>query len=239
MTKYFVQKHIFFCISNEYCVILDLKRDKYICLDPQRAAYLASLLKDDSLNKALKIISKKNIDQTLENAKNSLIENGLLTKDKKDGKPDALTQFQSPTTPLIDHEHAALPHIQSSHVLKFFHASAIAFWKLRRWSLERTVQSVERRRRTKDSIWSEGDFLEASRLVAIFERLRPFFPTNYLCLFDSLALIEFLAKYGLYATWVYGVEAEPFSAHCWVQKDSILLNDAVDRIRLYTPIMVV
>ena len=124
-------------------------------------------------------------------------------------------------------------------MLTFFYACATASWKLRRWPLERTVGSVERRRQLKHSAWSQSEFEKARTLVVIFDRLRPFFPANYLCLFDSLALVEFLARYDLFPTWVYGVEVEPFNAHCWVQQGDVLFNDLVDRVRLFTPIMAV
>jgi hypothetical protein len=33
--------------------------------------------------------------------------------------------------------------------------------------------------------------------------------------------------------------AEPFGAHCWLQERDYLLNDAVERVGMYTPIMVI
>lgn len=110
---------------------------------------------------------------------------------------------------------------------------------INRWTIERTVRSVERRKRARSSTWAEQDFQTAHDLVAIFDALRPTFPVNYKCLFDSLALIEFLARYRLFPTWAYGVEIEPFNAHCWVQEGDILFNDIAEEVRRYTPIMAV
>jgi hypothetical protein len=62
---------------------------------------------------------------------------------------------------------------------------------------------------------------------------------KHVCLYDSLALVEFLAHYRLFPQWVFGVMAEPFAAHCWVQQDDRVLNDSVDYVRGFTPIMVV
>ena len=58
-------------------------------------------------------------------------------------------------------------------------------------------------------------------------------------LYDSLALLEYLARYGIYADWVFGVQTRPFAAHCWVQHGDIVFNDTVEHVSGYTPIMVV
>jgi len=59
------------------------------------------------------------------------------------------------------------------------------------------------------------------------------------CLFDSLALLNFLALDGLSAHWVIGVKVQPFGAHSWLQQGSTVLNDQHDRVRRFTPILVV
>ncbi len=59
------------------------------------------------------------------------------------------------------------------------------------------------------------------------------------CLFDSLTLLNFLARYGIFPDWVFGVQARPFAAHCWVQLDEIVFNDTVEHVGGYTPIMTV
>ena len=83
------------------------------------------------------------------------------------------------------------------------------------------------------------DLHRASLLVHDFLSLRPLFPRKYLCLFDSLALLEFLSKYGLHPSWVFGVQPDPFEAHCWLQHQDTILNDTVEVVSTYTPIMAV
>jgi hypothetical protein len=36
---------------------------------------------------------------------------------------------------------------------------------------------------------------------------------------------------------VFGVQARPFAAHCWVQKGEVVFNDTVEHVSGYTPIM--
>ena len=84
------------------------------------------------------------------------------------------------------------------------------------------------------------DVDRARRLVEAFARYRVFlFSSRNECLFDSLALIEFLARYDIYPDWVFGVQTRPFAAHCWVQHGDIVFNDTVEYVGGFTPIMVV
>jgi hypothetical protein len=74
-------------------------------------------------------------------------------------------------------------------------------------------------------------------LATVFLRYRPYFPHNYLCMLDSLALMSHLAQHDAHAMWVFGVREDPFLAHCWVQSGTVVLNDYADSTSAYTPIM--
>lgn len=79
-------------------------------------------------------------------------------------------------------------------------------------------------------------FCEAS---AAFRLPRLYVPVATRCLPDSIALVRFLARRGLFAHLVFGVVADPLSAHCWVQARHIVLNDTVGNACAHTPIRVV
>jgi len=98
------------------------------------------------------------------------------------------------------------------------------------------VAGLERRRRHACSTY-DYDAARISRLIAIFKLLRPLFPRPYLCLFDSLALFEFLAGYDCFPHLVFGVVADPFEAHCWLQAGTAVLNDDLERTGRYRPIL--
>jgi hypothetical protein len=72
-----------------------------------------------------------------------------------------------------------------------------------------------------------------------FNRARRVVPIDTVCLLDSLALVNFLARRGLFAHLVMGVKLNPFAAHCWVQHQDVILNDVFDRASAFTPILVV
>lgn len=80
-----------------------------------------------------------------------------------------------------------------------------------------------------------ADVVEASRR---FWTLLPYLPIEGECLVRSALLMRFLRAQDLDADWVFGVRLHPFAAHCWVQVHDLCLNDDVERLTPYTPIMV-
>jgi len=76
-------------------------------------------------------------------------------------------------------------------------------------------------------------------LASRFRRARALVPIKPTCLQDSLALHAWLAAHGAFATLVLGVRLDPFAAHSWVQHGDTVLNDALDRVATYTPILAI
>ena len=80
---------------------------------------------------------------------------------------------------------------------------------------------------------------EAMADARLFDRWLPWVPAQGQCLYRAYLLRAFLASRGRGSTWVFGVRTWPFSAHCWLQVGDVLLDDDLDRVALYTPIMAV
>lgn len=73
--------------------------------------------------------------------------------------------------------------------------------------------------------------------VAQFEKLRPWLPLHGECLLRSFHLRAFLRRRGLDALWVFGVRTWPFGAHCWLQAGETALDEDLERLSAYQPIM--
>jgi hypothetical protein len=99
------------------------------------------------------------------------------------------------------------------------------------------LQTVAHAAQLKRADNNAFDWARARECAQIFKTLRPWYPRDFLCLFDSLALLEFLAAEEIFADWVFGVRAEPFEAHCWVQREQVALNDSIERVSTFVPIM--
>jgi len=121
----------------------------------------------------------------------------------------------------------------------FVNSAIRAAWWLRFHSLHSIVSTV-RRHKEGQSGYSREALEHMVRHAIIYERLRPILLTAHeKCLFDSLALISFLAADGLFPHWVIGVKTAPFGAHSWVQAGATVLNDQHEYVRAFTPILVV
>jgi hypothetical protein len=83
------------------------------------------------------------------------------------------------------------------------------------------------------------DLDRVRELVRLFNRMRPLlFTLRESCLLASVALAEFLAFYNVLPQFVFGVTSKPFSAHCWLQHDGIVINDDPENVLGFTPILV-
>jgi hypothetical protein len=164
---------------------------------------------------------------------------GLLADGIPPGKDATPVTATVPARELVSETDTA-PGAHLGSWLKFLTASAFAKFALRTWPFERVILRVKRRKALLEPQSGALDAERARKLVEAFARYRVFlFSSKDECLYDSLALLEFLARYGIYPDWVFGVQTRPFAAHCWVQHGDVVFNDTVEHVTGYTPIMVV
>jgi hypothetical protein len=231
--SYFLAKHAFVCLNGSSLVLLDLKHDRYLALDAARAGSLDGVVAGwpvrakgpPSADAAGRIIQ-------------SMLKRGLLTSERVHGKeprpPPVAAQVDSALDVCNDDE----TRMRLRHVSGFIRAVVLAGWHLRFRSMEWIVTDVARRR--AQVVVRGGDRERSIRqLVRVFDRLRTFtYDVREACLFDSLAWLYFLLREGYQPQWVIGVRSSPeFMAHSWVQLGGTVLNDSVDRVSVYTPIM--
>ena len=58
------------------------------------------------------------------------------------------------------------------------------------------------------------------------------------CLPRSIAVAHRCRRLGIPVDLVLGVRLQPFAAHCWVQLGDTIVNDRLDKVRNFTPILV-
>jgi transglutaminase superfamily protein len=235
----FLQSHVFLCQGKRHWVILDVDRDKYLCVDRQQFEALGPSLEGWSDRAGPDRGDAAAISEDGDALAKDLLSLGILGKEAANAKDALPTAYPLPTE-AIELDVPARPRRSSwTHAFSFFAASARASRELRRQPFRLTIESVRGRKRREAGRAAPSEFERAQPLVSVFERLRLYYPRSYLCLFDSLALIHFLARFGVFPDWVFGVTADPFEAHCWVQSGNTVLNDRVERVSAFTPIMVV
>jgi len=225
MQRIYLPKHVFFCGQGDALIFLDLKHDEYTMLYGQEANTFRSLCECGSGTGA----QGKDAPVDVED----FIAAGLITTDETNGKPIAPSALSPPLTALSD-TRSACGRVKVSYIFSFFVACITASIRLRRQSIQAIVSGVERRRRER---LTPNPHADVRALVTAFHRLRHFYPRSYLCLFDSLALLEFLARYNFFPRWIFAVKFDPWVAHCWVQQGDMCLNQEVEDASDYVPIM--
>lgn len=229
----------FACLADDRLVFSDLRADKYRCLNPENTEAVLRLFPCFRRRDASGTPSGEAriaVPERTRLVMKALVHKGVLVQGRTGGKPVAPVCLPAPARDFRVDYSAPDPPFHLGHCVAFVQASLKASGKLRLQSLRRTAYGVgNRRRRCFDPSTQNQDAMLA--LVETFQSLRPFYPRAYICRFDSLALIEFLAHYRQFPRWVFGVRTEPFGAHCWVQENECILNDSLDFISQFTPIM--
>lgn len=239
MARYALADHVFVCLNGEHLVLLDLREDRYWALEASQTAGLDGLVDGWPVRTSDAAHSAGTPSPETTAALEVLQARGLLTEGIPPGKPATPVTASAATRELVpESDPPAAPRMGSW--LKFFTASAFARFALRTWPFERVIQRAKRRKELMAPTASPLNAERARKLVEAFARYRVFlFSSKDECLYDSLALLEFLARYRIYPEWVFGVQTRPFAAHCWVQHGDIVFNDTVEHVRGFTPIMVV
>jgi transglutaminase superfamily protein len=232
---YFLTSDCYVCRLQDYWIILDTKRDKYLCVAHADLASIAHRLHGWAYPR-IPTEDGANVCDEEDSLIESLVSSGILTGTPRDGKPFIESEAGARERAIEAIELEASARASPLSVIRFFWACAKVHWRLRFGAFSRTVAGLERCRYHAHSS-GEDDAARMSRLIAIFKLLRPLFPHPYVCLFDSLALFEFLAGYDCFPHLVFGVIADPFEAHCWLQAGTLVLNDNLERTDRYKPIL--
>lgn len=226
MAHYFLPNHVHACFAANRTIFLDMKRGTYFGLDPEKTELLRHALDDTGT-----------AEQVMSPITAELMGMGLLTTSRSASKtflPPAASAPEVPLLPLIDDP----PRISTARVGRFLATySAVAF-RLKFRPLERSLAHLAHHKSTARFITDDAALDQARDLTRAFLHLRPFiYAARNRCLLDSLTLAEFLASYGIRATCVFGVRANPFEAHCWLQIGNHVVNETPELAQRYAPIL--
>jgi hypothetical protein len=228
---------VFACTTGRNCMFLDLRQDRYLsvpqalmdALAPQIHGWPHPIHAHEAHAIALTDGARLAED---------LLAAGILrpyqrgTDVPHPQPPPATGDLGSP-----DHRcHEAISHRYSMRALSALAAADCALRLLPLWRIAARIAVPSQ----STGLTLASDRLGRARtLTRCFQLTRPWYPRDYLCLFDSLALTLFLRRYNIRTHWIFGVREDPFAAHCWVQFAGVVLNEHLDRAHLYTPIMAV
>lgn len=215
-----LRPHVSYGMVGGRCIFLDLRRDRYLALDPscQRAF--------DRARTGHPLCPE-------EPAARQLLSSGLFSASHIAGGV-APVEVSVPTRSLPGAPSSSRPNLATSFVL--WAEIARARHALRTIPLERLIDAYRRRRKC---LRAKRPARDVERLAQHYMAARLLVPIAPSCLQDSLAMAAWLAKRSCDATMVFGVKRDPFAAHCWLQADGWILTDAADRAAAFVPVLAV
>ncbi|HET9388243.1 MAG TPA: lasso peptide biosynthesis B2 protein [Steroidobacteraceae bacterium] len=236
MGRFALAPHVHLCVDDGCVVFLDLKADRYWALDAAQTAGLGDWIPGWPVPAVMDPKRLEEPSLRLGTILDTFLGRGLIV-DERDGKSATPVSIATPSGELLSRP--AAPRICAG-ALTVLAVSTVARVGLRLSAFHRVVARVGARRMTRSGQRGPLDLHRARGLTQNYTVSQLFFlSARDQCLSDSLSLIEYLAWHDIYPDWVFGVQARPFAAHCWVQHDALVFNDTAEHVRTYTPIMIV
>ncbi|MDM7955799.1 lasso peptide biosynthesis B2 protein [Blastomonas sp.] len=191
-------------------VLFDIGQDTYLAVDRDAARNSVNALLGHSYTPSDPVLTE-------------LIAQGLLLRGAPPWMPDAKPRPQP------------LPAVQCKHsqdrlTIPFLRASLGTYLALQkrdnRWAAVLPVQDIG----------NDPSPEQMASIIGQFENWRILIPGTGRCLVQSMMLMRLLAIIKIKAEWVFGVRTHPFEAHCWVEWQSMVLNDSPDHVSWFTVI---
>jgi hypothetical protein len=240
MKTLFLRENVYACQTTDGAVFMDLESGEYMGVDLRTIDLIGPLIEGWPTSNIRNQAMIQSVDaQMIQHAIETLtITNTLLTDSPDIGKSASILRVWPVSAIALRGNIVPRPRVNGIHVLVFCWACIRAFFDIKFKSMVSTVRRIKVRKLRNCEI--EKKCADLVELVRVFRFLTPLLYTaKDRCLFDSLALVEFLAAYKWFPTWIVGVTTRPFRAHSWVQNEALILNDRLETIELYSPIMVI
>lgn len=228
MPTYYVSPHIRHCDVDEGAVVLDLRTERYIAVPPLARHALDNIARDAPFDAS-------DSSEVIE----ALLGAGFITTRQEQTVLPRLCQ-PLPSESLLETLHGtARPPLKWTAIAAFLAAYTSAAYKLRRLRFDQVLQSMHTRKSAiaASAPGASREYIQALVQTFRWQRLWTYTGTDK-CLLDSLVLIDFLCRFDVAAMLVLGVQSKPFGAHAWVQWQDKILNDTLEKVSRYAPILV-
>jgi len=230
--KVLLRNDVYACQTADGAVFMDLKSGQYFGLDLQKTRALVPHIEGWRGSAGTSNADAEPADEKASAAiVNSLLTGPmLLTNCPEAGKSIEFPVLRQTNAIPFRGTIRPYPRVNSLYIRAVF--------EMEFGSLASTVRRVRARKDRHSSVVQPSTNIV--ELVRVFRFLTPWlYAAKDHCLFDSIVLVEFLASYSVFPTWVIGVRTRPFAAHSWLQIDSLVLNERLEIAELYVPIIAV
>ena len=216
-----LREGISFCEASDRLLFLDVVADRYFCLQPRAEQAFRTLLLDQAL------------DPSHPAGLLGMLEAGTLLETAGQGVPHAFRLHPQASLSLLD---TAGKRTRTTHLASALAAILKARLSLRWCRLHNILRGVD----LGHISWPRTGTVDLDALqdaATAFEGTSRILRSHDQCLSRSIALARYLSSHGLPADLVIGVKLRPFAAHAWVQSGRWLVNDRIDTVRAFTPIV--
>ena len=100
--EYFLRDHIFFCVTETFCLFLDLKRDQYLSVDSHDFQLLGPHLYGWPIAEEIAARTPLSPSSSASRLASDLLAVGILSEDRKDFKEARPTDWTLPTKTLVN-----------------------------------------------------------------------------------------------------------------------------------------
>jgi hypothetical protein len=217
---YRLRTGVSFCRIADSYVFLDIAEDRYFGLPVSSEQAFARL------------VATGEVRAIEHDALRPLCEAGLLQAASGRTAPRPCPGISEPRASLLDDGDAAA----ASEVAMALAHRFIATHDLKKRPLARLLEGVADGKATIGGM--AEPLTKAAGVAAAFQRAALLFSAHDRCLATSIAVMRRLLAKAVRADLVLGVKLRPFQAHCWVQLGDVVVNDRVDTVGLFTPILI-
>lgn len=213
-----------FCVPEDQVILMDIERNAYVMLPPSLALAFERLRRRDPLDgqdvRSLEV----------------LVQSGIIAQQQTDS---AVNHCALPIQPKRGFEEQDLLGWSLRDFLHATRALGRVRHALRHHNLAGILAQIREQQPGSRSASVANADLCAREIASAFYRMNALVTRHDQCLLRSLAMIRCLQAGKVEANLIFGVATRPFRAHCWVQHRDLVLNDTLEGIRNYTPILVV
>jgi hypothetical protein len=236
--NYFLSADAYCCEFEDGAIILDMRTVAYLGIDAEHLPNLRACVQNWPNSLSIGSDARSADDATFEALTADLLNRGILTTTpSKVYSPD----LEFPTTTLAyaqwDEERHPIP---ITHILEFAASLLLVTIYERRRKLGPLLAWIRRHQEVIHRRASASERATHEEILVSFLRLRIWCYTAFRrCLFDSLVLSVFLTRRMVPCTLVIGVSTKPFAAHSWVQIRECVLNDSIEYVQSFAPILAI
>jgi hypothetical protein len=140
----------------------------------------------------------------------------------------------------VDPDFSDCPQVSLVDAARFFSSVMRTRAAVQFLSLAQIIGDLQKAKRRNANDSRLESFHLVQHLTGVFYSLRPLMYSHRdKCLLDSLVLVDFLSRYGIFPTLVFGVKLMPFCAHAWVQHDTYVLTSTPWYVQGFQPILAI